>query len=243
MKRLSRPTLAVVLAAVAAWTPEFVLAKFSEGSFGVQASTPRSSTSSAPTLADVEAELAALEADRSIEESQKGVLRQQYEQVIEALRAAAEFETLAREYRLAIETGPERTAERRAELQDVESVEEAAAVEVSGGLEELQSRLELRRARLTLLRAELAEVASEAARAEGRPLEISARLVELQRELSAIREQLTSAELEKIVQEIISELSTTSPKDLGKVMKMAMARIAGKADGKAVNEIARRLLS
>jgi uncharacterized protein YqeY len=56
-------------------------------------------------------------------------------------------------------------------------------------------------------------------------------------------DQLTSAELEKIVQEIISELSTKSPKDLGKVMKMAMARIAGKAEGKAVNEIARRLLS
>ena len=56
-------------------------------------------------------------------------------------------------------------------------------------------------------------------------------------------EQLTSAEIEKIVQEIISELSTKSPKDLGKVMKMAMARIAGKAEGKVVNEIARRLLS
>ena len=194
MKRLSRPTLAVVLATVAAWTPEIVLAEFSEGSFAVQASTPRSSPSSAPTPAEVEAELAALEADRSIEESQKGVLRQQYEQVIEALRAAAEFETPAQEYRLAIETGPERTAELRAELQDLESLEEAAAVEVSGGMEELQSRLELRRARLTLLRAELAEVTSEATIAEGRPLEISVRLVELQRELSAIREQLISAE-------------------------------------------------
>jgi uncharacterized protein len=55
--------------------------------------------------------------------------------------------------------------------------------------------------------------------------------------------QLTSVEIEKIIKEIISELSISSPKDLGKVMKAAMARMAGKAQGKEVNEIARRLLS
>ena len=56
-------------------------------------------------------------------------------------------------------------------------------------------------------------------------------------------EQLSSVEIEKILKEIISELSFSSPKDLGKVMKVAMARMAGKAQGKEVNEIARRLLS
>ena len=56
-------------------------------------------------------------------------------------------------------------------------------------------------------------------------------------------EQLTAVEIEKILKEIISELSISSPKDLGKVMKAAMARMAGKAQGKEVNEIARRLLS
>ncbi|MBW2609787.1 MAG: GatB/YqeY domain-containing protein [Deltaproteobacteria bacterium] len=45
------------------------------------------------------------------------------------------------------------------------------------------------------------------------------------------------------LQETISELSADSPRDLGKVMKAAMARIAGKAQGKEVNEIARKLLS
>ena len=60
---------------------------------------------------------------------------------------------------------------------------------------------------------------------------------------SYLPEQLTSAEIEKILKEIISELSISSPKDLGKVMKAAMARMAGKAQGKEVNEIARRLLS
>ena len=55
--------------------------------------------------------------------------------------------------------------------------------------------------------------------------------------------QLDSVEIEKIIKEIITELSIDSPKDLGKVMKAAMARMAGKAQGKEVNEIARRLLS
>ena len=55
--------------------------------------------------------------------------------------------------------------------------------------------------------------------------------------------QLDSVEIEKIIKEIITELSIDSPKDLGKVMKAAMARMSGKAQGKEVNEIARRLLS
>ena len=55
--------------------------------------------------------------------------------------------------------------------------------------------------------------------------------------------QLATEEIETILQEVISELSAESPRDLGKVMKAAMARMAGKAQGKEVNEIARKLLS
>ena len=56
-------------------------------------------------------------------------------------------------------------------------------------------------------------------------------------------QQLTSEQIEKTVREIISELSAKDSKDLGNVMKTAMARMAGQAEGKAVNEIARKLLS
>lgn len=56
-------------------------------------------------------------------------------------------------------------------------------------------------------------------------------------------EQLDSTDIEKKIKDIISELSATGPKDLGKVMKAAMAQMAGKVQGKEVNEIARRLLS
>jgi uncharacterized protein YqeY len=55
-------------------------------------------------------------------------------------------------------------------------------------------------------------------------------------------DQLTEAEIEGILKEIIAELSANTLKDLGRVMKIAMSRMAGKAQGKEVNEIARRLL-
>jgi uncharacterized protein YqeY len=56
-------------------------------------------------------------------------------------------------------------------------------------------------------------------------------------------QQLGPEEIEKTLREIISELSVTGPKDLGKVMKVAMARMAGQVQGKQVNEIARKLLN
>ena len=54
--------------------------------------------------------------------------------------------------------------------------------------------------------------------------------------------QLDPAEIEKVLKEIIAEGSASGPKDLGKVMKAAMGRLAGKVQGKEVNEIAKRLL-
>lgn len=55
--------------------------------------------------------------------------------------------------------------------------------------------------------------------------------------------QLNPGELDAILREVISETGAKSAKDLGKVMKAAMSRLAGKAQGKEVNERARRLLS
>ena len=56
-------------------------------------------------------------------------------------------------------------------------------------------------------------------------------------------QQLTPEEIEKALKEVISELKAESPKDLGRVMKLAMSKMAGRAQGKEVNEIARKLLS
>ena len=52
------------------------------------------------------------------------------------------------------------------------------------------------------------------------------------------------AAVERAVAEAIAETGATSPKDMGRVMKAAMARLAGQAvDGKAVNEIVRQKLA
>ena len=55
--------------------------------------------------------------------------------------------------------------------------------------------------------------------------------------------QLAREEIETVVREVMTQLGASGPKDLGRVMKEAVARMAGRADGKTVNEIARNLLS
>ena len=55
--------------------------------------------------------------------------------------------------------------------------------------------------------------------------------------------QLSTEDIREIVTQVIEEISASSPKDLGGVMKSAMAKVAGRADGREVNRIARELLS
>jgi uncharacterized protein YqeY len=55
--------------------------------------------------------------------------------------------------------------------------------------------------------------------------------------------QLSTEEIKGIVTEAIEEISASSPKDLGMVMKTVMPKLAGRADGREVNRIARELLS
>lgn len=66
---------------------------------------------------------------------------------------------------------------------------------------------------------------------------------ELQVLLAFLPPPVDGAELERVVAAAIADSGATSPKDLGRVMKAAMAALAGRTvDGKQVNEIARRLL-
>lgn len=55
--------------------------------------------------------------------------------------------------------------------------------------------------------------------------------------------QLSEAEVEAKVKEIIAELGATSLKEMGKVMGAANAALAGQADGKTISGIVRKLLS
>ena len=50
--------------------------------------------------------------------------------------------------------------------------------------------------------------------------------------------------IDRAIAEAITETGATSPKDMGRVMKAAMARLAGQTvDGKVVNEIVRQKLA
>jgi len=55
--------------------------------------------------------------------------------------------------------------------------------------------------------------------------------------------QLTETELENIIKESISETGATSIKDIGKIMQNVMPKTKGRADGKMINTIVRKLLS
>ena len=55
--------------------------------------------------------------------------------------------------------------------------------------------------------------------------------------------QLSEGEINEILAQVIQEVSASGPKDLGKVMKSAMAKFEGRADGREVNRLARELLS
>ena len=60
--------------------------------------------------------------------------------------------------------------------------------------------------------------------------------------LSFLPPQLSPEEMAAEVHAVIAELGATGPNDLGKVMKNAMARLAGRADGKVIREIAQQRL-
>ena len=56
-------------------------------------------------------------------------------------------------------------------------------------------------------------------------------------------QQLSPEELESAVKSIISETGAQSMKEMGKVMGIATRQLAGKAEGRAISEMVKKLLS
>jgi uncharacterized protein YqeY len=56
-------------------------------------------------------------------------------------------------------------------------------------------------------------------------------------------DQLTEDDIEKIVKEAVEETGAQSPGEMGKVMKVVMPKVKGRADGKIVQKIVTRTLS
>jgi uncharacterized protein len=54
--------------------------------------------------------------------------------------------------------------------------------------------------------------------------------------------ELSDDELRAIVAEAVAETGASSPKEMGQVMKAAMPRVAGRADGKRVSALAQEAL-
>jgi uncharacterized protein YqeY len=72
-------------------------------------------------------------------------------------------------------------------------------------------------------------------------------VAEEQAELAVLEEylprQLGRDEIEAEVRQAIEEVGATGPQDLGKVMRLLMQRLRGRADGKLVNQVVTGLLS
>ncbi len=79
----------------------------------------------------------------------------------------------------------------------------------------------------------------EAYTAGGRPELADKESAEIKILEKYLPEQMSEAELEKIVKEIIASGAT----DFGRVMGQTMARVKGKADGAKVGEIVKKLLA
>ena len=55
--------------------------------------------------------------------------------------------------------------------------------------------------------------------------------------------QLTEVEIERELKAIIMQVGAKGPQDMGKVMGMATKTLAGKADGKFISELVKKLLA
>ncbi len=55
--------------------------------------------------------------------------------------------------------------------------------------------------------------------------------------------QLSEAELESALRAIITQLGVTEPREIGKVMGVATKQLAGKADGKAISAMVKKILA
>lgn len=79
--------------------------------------------------------------------------------------------------------------------------------------------------------------------AAGRPELAEAELAEAAEMEVYLPKQLSEAEVEVRLAEIIAEVGATQPSDMGKVMGVATKRLAGLADGRLISTVVKKLLT
>jgi uncharacterized protein len=72
---------------------------------------------------------------------------------------------------------------------------------------------------------------------------VSAEEAELAILQTYLPQQLSEEELTALAREVVSSVGAKGPNDLGKVMPVLMGKVRGRAEGRAVNETARKVLA
>jgi uncharacterized protein YqeY len=111
---------------------------------------------------------------------------------------------------------------------------------------EIEKRGELEEAELTKVLAQLAKQRREAIEMYekgGRQELVNKEKGELEIINSFLPKQLSGEELAKLIDEAISEVGASGPRDMGKVMKVLAPKTAGRADGKEVSEAVKQRLA
>ncbi len=85
--------------------------------------------------------------------------------------------------------------------------------------------------------------AAEAFQAAGREEQAEDEEYELDVLEDYMPEQLSEAEIEEIIDDVISEVGATSIRDLGRVMAGVMHQVSGRADGSTVNQLVKEKLA
>lgn len=81
------------------------------------------------------------------------------------------------------------------------------------------------------------------AQAAGRPEMEEALRAEIAIVESYLPKQLSAAELDEMARQAVSEVGATSQKEMGKVMKVLLPRLQGRATGDQASQAVRKLLS
>ena len=155
--------------------------------------------SNEPTLSAVEKEWDSIDSSSSIEDVVKEALRPIYRQTIETMRQAEATQSLAADYRKAVDTAPQETVELKRQLSELPTLQEAAEVDQQLDVQQLQKVVAQRQDKLVLIRKELSSASSDLTRILARRDEITVRVAKLKTELTEARAKLASPELAKDV--------------------------------------------
>ncbi|MBN8576355.1 MAG: GatB/YqeY domain-containing protein [Cytophagales bacterium] len=98
-------------------------------------------------------------------------------------------------------------------------------------------------AKLLMKAAKQRKESAEIFQKEGRTDLAQRELFELEVINRYLPKQLTEEELITELKKVIAQLGATGPQDMGKVMGAATKQLAGKADGKMISELVKKLLA